>query len=86
MHGANMKNAYNVFKFDSNETLKTVTADCGIAITEAQLWNGHGALQKLKDKWTLEWGISPLLHVVKGSKFDTAGARSCHSDWLSSVT
>jgi hypothetical protein len=65
---------------------KTVTADCGIAVTDAQLWNRHKVLQRLKDKWILEWGISPVPHVVKGSKFDTAGDRSCHSDCLSSVT
>jgi hypothetical protein len=63
-----------------------VTADCGIAVIDSQLWNGHGVLQKLKDEWTLEWGISPVPHVAKCSKFDTAGARSCHSDCLSSVT
>lgn len=68
-----------------NETVNTVTAHCGIAFTDAQLWNRHGVLQKLKDKWTLEWGLSPVPYVVKGSKFDTAGARSYHSDCLSSV-
>jgi len=70
----------------TNETLKTVAVDCGVAVTDAQLWDRQGVQQKLKDEWTQEWGISPVPHVVKCSKFDTAWARSCRSDCLSSVT
>jgi hypothetical protein len=75
-----------VFKCESNVTLKRVTADCGNAVTDAQLWNTHGVLQQLKDEWTLKWGISPVPHDVKCSKFDTALSRSCHSDCMSSAT
>jgi len=70
----------------TNETLKMVTVDCDVALSDAQLWNRQGVLQKFIDEWTLEWGISPVPHAVKCSKFDTAGALSCHSDCLSSVT
>jgi len=31
----------------TNETLKTVTVDCDVAVTDAQVWNRQGVLQKL---------------------------------------